>query len=213
VSRRAKLLITALFLVLLAVPVVYACLFWSIEHPLRFRCVTVLPEEMVQRHSSHPPEPRIPFIFEVRNTKPYPVYFPGMSVRAHDPDSRLPGRDKPVGYLPRSVRDKSSWAAPSLYGQYLPAHGVTRFEALIRSEDAVELETGNIQIASYWASAPRKWVIDAQDWVHPRLPDKIRLSPLPLVVFERGPATLEGLPIKLPHPSASAAPSRGAPSP
>ena len=44
-SRRAKLLIAALFLVLLGIPVVYAILTWSIDSPLRFRCVAALPED------------------------------------------------------------------------------------------------------------------------------------------------------------------------
>ncbi|QIF01983.1 hypothetical protein [Roseimicrobium sp. ORNL1] len=207
-SRRAKLLITALFIVLLTVPVVYGCLFWSIEQPLRFRCITVLPEDTGKLLISLPHEPVVPFIFEVQNTRPYPVYFQDMSILAYYPESPLPDGYLSMDYVTRSVRDKSLWAAPSLYGQYIPAHGVTRFEVLMRPKTVSEFETGKIKLVSFWASVPRRLAYDARNWVHPRLRKTLRFARLPYVSSsQQGPATLEGLPVVIPRPVMSSPPS------
>jgi hypothetical protein len=211
-SRRTKLLITALFLVLLAIPAVYVIATWSVEHPLRFRCISALPEEMVQRSSSLPPQPMVPFIFEVRNTKSYPVHFHGVSVRAYNPKSPMPGKYDPMDYRMRDVRDKSIWAAPMVYLGVIPAHGTTCFEILVSPDRAAKFESGEIKLAYHWASRPRKLAWDVHNWVVRRLPRKDQFDQWgPYIDLEYGPATLEGLPVK--YPRSSAVPTSSPPPP
>ncbi|QIF01966.1 hypothetical protein [Roseimicrobium sp. ORNL1] len=67
-SRRTKLIITALFLVLLAIPVVYAVLTWRPQNPLRFRQLgeSVLRDETGKVYYSRK-------LLEVRNISVAPV--------------------------------------------------------------------------------------------------------------------------------------------
>jgi hypothetical protein len=203
-SRRTKLIITAIFLVLLGIPVVYTVLTWSIEPPLSFRCVAALPEEMLQWNSGGPPEPSTPFIIEVRNPSPYPVGFYTMAPRHHAPGGRLPGGY----YLNISCRmwelqDKPLPGVSTVHGDFIPPNGVKRFKVLVRARDAALFEMGTVDIGYYWASRVRKMAVDVKEWALPKLPSyfnrgQVNVDP------QYGSATLEGVPIKLPDRSPTA---------
>ncbi|QIF01984.1 hypothetical protein [Roseimicrobium sp. ORNL1] len=205
-SRRTKLLITALFLVLLGIPVGYAILFWSVDQPLRFRCVTALPQEMAQGHPMMPPETVIPLIFEVENTKPYPVYLSNVIIREYTPGSSSPDGYFPLNYHSRKAPARSSSAVPSLSAQSIPAHGVTRFEVLMNPAAARTLGPDKVRLIPHCASPPRKWAIDAQNWLRARLPEKLGFAKLPPIPFQNSPAALEGPPVIIPRPVMSSAP-------
>ena len=66
-SRRTKLIILALFLVLLAIPTAYLALTWSPDNPLRFRLVS-------QKISVDDPFKHLSMQVEVQNTESVAIY-------------------------------------------------------------------------------------------------------------------------------------------
>jgi hypothetical protein len=208
-SRRAKLLITALFLVLLGIPAVYTVLLWSIEQPLHYRYVTALPEEMLRGYPNLPPETCIPVVFEVQNTKSYPVYIANVSIQARPQDSSERVQYRPLFCFLRSGLDES--VVPTLYAKSIPAHSVIRFEVLMHPEAARALATEDVKIFSYLASPPRKWAMDVENWLRRSLPKLFRLGEDPLVPIQDSAASLKGPPVSIPRPTTSSAPSASPP--
>jgi hypothetical protein len=83
-SRRTKLLITAVFLVLLGIVAVYAVRLWTVKEPLRFRVVGV--SRPVRGEPPHPEWRLVRYEIEVRNVTSVPVSIERVFVIPGDED-------------------------------------------------------------------------------------------------------------------------------
>ncbi|RBP36940.1 hypothetical protein DES53_11581 [Roseimicrobium gellanilyticum] len=148
-SRRSKLLITALFLVLLGIPIGYVLYGWNVPEPLRFRVVAheVEPEVPVPETTHH-------LRIEVQNTSSVPVYL-ASGVLFHDktaaamyrPWMQLTSLDSEDGLLPEfdGIREPV----------YIPAHGTWRGRARGRRPNADVVDLSQLTMRYQYASPPR----------------------------------------------------------
>ncbi|RBP36956.1 hypothetical protein DES53_11597 [Roseimicrobium gellanilyticum] len=154
-SRRTKVLITALFLALLSVPIVYAIVAWSPERPLRFR---VIPDDGRYREYRYDNSMRV-YDVEVVNTSAAAIHLDGGSIHVKNAVGGLmPGS---LGYLDRASGTKLA------SGQYValsvPAHSTVRGHACVHENFAPLFTSGRAVIKYTWVSNVRERAVRAMN--------------------------------------------------
>jgi len=148
-TRRSKLLITALFLVLLGIPIGYVFYGWNIPDPLRFQMV------------AHKTEPEVPvpvtmhhLQIEVRNTSSVAVYLASgvlfrdkANAAMYNPWTSLEPPDSLTGL----TLDFNGIREPI----YIPAHGTWRGRARGRRPNADVVDLSQLTMRYQYASPPR----------------------------------------------------------
>jgi hypothetical protein len=138
--RRTKLLITAVFLVLLAIPMGYVALTWTPRSPPHFRYLGQGEPEMRQHDLLEPTEKlMIPIRFEVGN----PSYIPLFVQRGA-----------------WSFKDSQSMSdevfVDFLYAQVIPAGGVVRGQAYATPEQVRSIVGKEMVMYCEWATVTRR---------------------------------------------------------
>ncbi|MEZ0276079.1 MAG: hypothetical protein ACAH88_14320 [Roseimicrobium sp.] len=151
-SRRTKLIITALFLALLAIPAVYAVLTWNPHDPIRVRA---LPGDHTTPFVGMANQP---VLMENTSSIPLRVYFvegatPGC-VALYSGVSRHRRLDWPDSYIP------------------IPPHGTGRVD--FYSEHVALESRPPDQVLLAYASATRDVVIRLLNWCYVRSPAFVR---------------------------------------
>ncbi|QIF01978.1 hypothetical protein [Roseimicrobium sp. ORNL1] len=156
-SRRAKLLLTGIFLLLLAIPATYVALTWRVADPLRFRYVGIGEVHMVDNPfapDAGAPKQRWVWIFiEVQNTTKLPIYFMGGQLRAE--------RDRASPKPSASI----IWEA-----EPIPRHGTIRLGALVEDEAVQRLGHEAFEISYESLSGTQmkacELVLWVEGWLH-----------------------------------------------
>ncbi|RBP36977.1 hypothetical protein DES53_115118 [Roseimicrobium gellanilyticum] len=153
-SPRLRVLVFVVFLILLAIPVVYVAVTWSPENPLRFRAVLV-------EGSTAPVGWRNLEIY-VENVSPAPIHLLEYTVGTSYTYSI------PLGYKPRGPFDSTHSQA-----RFIPAGGEVRTWHFIREADLKE-ENGRywMQYACYTSTKMRG--LKVLGWVHAHSPQWLR---------------------------------------
>jgi hypothetical protein len=145
-SRRSKLLITALFLVLLGIPAVYIALTWHAVDPFRFRYVGR--GEVVMRSvdpfGGGPEYPVVPISIEVQNISKHPAYLQS-------------------GYLIEAGQGRGAVLEDMdlchIMGT-IPQHGTVRLEYMVDPEEAQRIERGTFEVSYEAVSATKREISD-----------------------------------------------------
>jgi hypothetical protein len=156
-SRRTKLIITALFLVLLGIPTIYVVLTWHAVNPLRFRLVSPPPKPGDDR-------PRT-MEFEVENTSAASIH---VLIALWD-ESPEPGK---LGALRGSLLSRLNPGPDGLVRLTVPARSTLRFVSEIEyMSDTEGLHVESAQIQYGWFSHPKYLTSRALDWISSFLPE------------------------------------------
>ncbi|MEZ0277254.1 MAG: hypothetical protein ACAH88_20245 [Roseimicrobium sp.] len=160
-SRRTKLIILAIFLVLLAIPAAYVICTWHPENPLRFH-----PVEQVEIEPLGVAKDRV-FAVSVENTSHAPVRlvlaFPSWRSRIHEGREDL-GVIRP-SYQEHDFRSDKEYLL-------IPPRTSRRCTVRVQLEDVTSFpstETG-MQTSYYWYSDTRGHLVDACDWLREHAP-------------------------------------------
>ena len=159
-SRRTKLLITTIFLVLLAIPVVYIVLTWSPPNPLRFSVVDFHgpPQADVLRMGT----PAVSVNLAVENTSSSPVHL--YTAVISKPGSRPDSRD---------LKDASIWLWNGKAPVIRPG-GTLYCSMAVREGRYEDVTRGNLEIHYDWISDIRSKMGDACRWLGERAPWKLQ---------------------------------------
>jgi hypothetical protein len=174
-SRRTKLLVTAVFLVLLAVPAVYLVLSWAPPSPLRFR---VLSERV--EHSGKPVKI---LEIEVLNTSGItPVEFEGALWGVSPGESH--------GEMIAFLYTDAEIDGP----QYIYPHSPNRYTAVLGGEgyladpSHLDIPIRKISVDYRWASRTKSWVMKARNHLCMLLPPGVEdYIPAPTAKVEYAP--------------------------
>jgi hypothetical protein len=132
-SRRTKLLITALFLVLLMVPTVYVWAYWHPANPLRFQIGKAEPE--------YPDDP-LSFLKArvlVTNTSGTPI---------HLQSAVLDDGNQELGSV-----EPQMWPRSKDYNEVIPAHGTLELTSSLYWSASQESSIPSLQVYYYWDSS------------------------------------------------------------
>jgi hypothetical protein len=126
-SRRTKLLITALFFVLLAIPAVYVILSWSPHEPWRARLVAVQDHQGGEKKN---------LVVEVENTSSVPlcIYMATLDGPASPPDTSFPPILEPLG----PGASSPSVFGGEFYSLHVPPRQVQRFHISVSVADSTQ---------------------------------------------------------------------------
>jgi hypothetical protein len=162
-SRRTKLLIAALFLVLLSIPVGYILLTWSPANPLRFRLIGPEPSagQVVNETTWYE--------IEVRNTSCVDIQMFDTNVISLDPTGK-PLRS--IGTL------QTRTTSPLYYWGYtsVPAYGTIRSRTLIADQDIPYITAGDVRVNYNCVSQTRHLWMNVQRWISKLV---VRKAPVP----------------------------------
>ena len=146
-SRRTKLLITAFFFLLLAIPVVHLFLTWAPENPLSFRWLSVEPVD------AGVPFSRPVMDFEVENTSGAPIHlWQAVLITKVDGGSRIHGE---LLYMEWLESDAST--LDSLQESTIPPHGTVRVRSEVAESQAMKLQSGESCSIQYTWVSKRKY--------------------------------------------------------
>jgi hypothetical protein len=205
-SRRTKLCLTALFLVLLAIPVGYVGLTWHVGEPLHFRYtgmrhvpVTVKGGPLGERH-----EQMLVIDFEADNANSIDIYLWEAHLLPKAPSTSDPvdatlliGRSSSLGQLhPEAsgpaLSHRLGFTVPE--PSPVPAHGIRRFSVLTSKETAAKFHPAKAHVLYTWRTATQHRVDKVLWWCRSLLPEKYRDN-------LRGPGyTMDITPIVIPPP-------------
>ncbi|QIF01970.1 hypothetical protein [Roseimicrobium sp. ORNL1] len=159
-SRRVKLIITALFLVLLAIPTVYVILTWSPPNPLRFRLVGY---EDPSRKGQFRDSGKLNMIVE--NTSSVPVYVVWATMkRAGNPDSVA----DPFSQL------REVYGPDDSDSMIIPPHTSLPCFCPVLQDEYPASAFENIELFYGWMSANRVKASQARIWLFLRVPEFVR---------------------------------------
>ena len=156
-SRRTKLLITTIFLVLLAIPAVYLVLTWSPERPLRFRLVDLPPPLPIQ-------DSALQYLdCEVENTSAVPIFLYVTLVESRfGPPSDLIGRLLPSDPYGRGDTGPTE----------IPARSTVRFQSAVPHQLGIPASwRDRVHIRHTWQSRSEHQASRVIRWVRTRLPE------------------------------------------
>ena len=170
-SRRTKLIILALFLALLSIPGIYIALSWNPPNPFEFSYVGRGAPVM------HNFDPRygeevlcVPFLFEVRNTRPYPIHLWEMRIIGDivplpaSPGSSTgslgisPTKDLHIG-LYRVIALSTSGSGSLFVERSIPpirAYGTMRVEILVPTHLLPQIDPASLHVEYESISATKK---------------------------------------------------------
>jgi hypothetical protein len=167
-SRRAKLLLTALFLVLLGIPMVYLFLSWEPENPLRFR---LLEEKVVIDPDGKNCHAIVRM--EVRNTSLAAVQFIWGTFTGESSAGEVIFQAAITDYIP---------SRGTIQMEISSVDFLTTADLRLVHPGEFHIKEGSMQYE--WSSRSQAWAGTACDWLRMRLPAS-------LVRFVPGLATLE----------------------
>jgi hypothetical protein len=136
-SRRTKLLILAIFLVLMAIPAVHFYFHWRPENPLRF--------QLVKAGSSSPLNPhdqRVPVI--VRNSSATPIHLQFAFITTN--------KSEQVGVIEPRV-----WFGSNTNNEVVPPYGTLEMYGPAMNWSADALSLGDLHVVYSWDSNLRYW--------------------------------------------------------
>lgn len=186
-SRRTKLLVTAVFLMLLAVPVAYIFLTWHPENPLRFEVVEHAPgmETEVDTESAY-----TTIYVKITNTSSSTIHTYSDFVLNDRPP---PGENPYRGMIEFETHADGR---PRVYlgeGFQFPPECVCYATCLIHP-DEVHLWRSrgytDFTVVYSWCSSPRVYALQACTWLRSRLPESFR-SIIPEIETEQQRTPLE----------------------
>jgi hypothetical protein len=180
-SRRTKLTITTLFLVLLGIPVVYLAFTWSPVEPLRFRLLSL--------HPLPADTSRELLEIEVTNTSAVPIHL-FMAVLQRDSAT---GGVEEVLALSASKGHSASPSAATTGGSSsirIPAHSTVKCEAEI---DHVANVQGSARMNHTWISHPKYLTYKMVIGLYPYVPESL-YHYIPRPQFSESDALLEQSP-------------------
>ncbi|RBP36929.1 hypothetical protein DES53_11570 [Roseimicrobium gellanilyticum] len=137
--RRTKLTLLGVFLVLLVIPVAYIAMSWSPANPLEFRYIGqgTTSRQMISMPGLEMEQILVPFIIEVRNTRPYPIYLWELSlVEKRDP-SIGHGHYRVIEFVPSGGYVEKP--VPPI-----PPYGTARVEALVPDASVPRLDIASL---------------------------------------------------------------------
>jgi hypothetical protein len=174
-SRRAKLLITALFLMLLAIPAAYITLTWRPANPLRFRQLDEKVENYASFFAPGDPAGQVShgnMLMEVRNTSLVTVRFMGAWFTAESSEGK------------GTFFADDEWSEPrvSLDEYYIPPGGSIQIElsgSALTAEDLKLLQAGMLPsrkgtMVYQWGSHVHVFASSACYWLRKQLPESLR---------------------------------------
>ncbi|QIF01951.1 hypothetical protein [Roseimicrobium sp. ORNL1] len=155
-SRRTKLIIAALFLVLLAVPAAYVALTWHPAFPLRFHLESIDSEPLEE-------DPRYRGLrVRVENTSPIPVHICGGMLYTN---FGIPVFGGPEGLLlPLEFRDGIPSRNPD-EPVIVPAHGELHIRGALGAKLTQIPQGGEISVQCTWETATRAGAGRAVNWI------------------------------------------------
>ncbi|QIF01971.1 hypothetical protein [Roseimicrobium sp. ORNL1] len=175
-SRRIKIIITALFLVLLAIPAVHITLTWRPENPLRFHVVGERIEQM-----QHYKEKIRVLTLEVENTAATSIVLGyGYVEPAGEQD-----RPRMLGMLGCLINAKGRYDLPVTVG----ARQTVPCELMFEEDVPHDTPLKDVVVGYSWRSTSLKRVQDFSRWLHEHLPESIHRH----VPFPRTPMDVQPL--------------------
>ncbi|QIF01960.1 hypothetical protein [Roseimicrobium sp. ORNL1] len=162
-SRRTKLVLLGIFLVLLAIPAVYFVLNWQPEKPLRFRLVSG-----ADAGTGLPEGNRL--VFEIENTSAVPVYLEGIRLVQGGDEANRHSR---LG----SFSSRMSSSNPTK----IPAHGAVPLKGeVVYIQESRKVPMERFWIEYRWTSQPKFLVATPLKRLRLHLPTSIA-SQMPAV--------------------------------
>jgi hypothetical protein len=205
-SRRAKLIIVAIFLALLSVPAVYLGLTWHPQNPLRF--ITTPGEHAPVALGS---EVMVPLTIE--NTSRAPIH---LLVASFFDTSHTGKFDDSLGVITPELQINSGINTSPEY-ILIPASGQFACIAMLDHASYARLRSGSAQIEYLWASRIKYQAIEALDHLRTSLsPAWYHFVPAPTIGQDRASVQLPPAPPLDPPetpPSSSSLPPLLSPSP
>jgi hypothetical protein len=185
-SRRTKLLITALFLVLLAIPTVYITFTWNPQEPWRARIVEVQDEQGGEKKK---------LVIEVENISSVPlcIYIAVVEGPSAPPDQSFPPSLEPLG---PTAPSPPGWGVP--HTLHVPSHQVRRFHITVSRADWEAMPESAWAVGLVWASGTKHRATTAFLWLQSHVPrswedhvpfPSLSDSNLPLGTWESAPQT------------------------
>ncbi|RBP36943.1 hypothetical protein DES53_11584 [Roseimicrobium gellanilyticum] len=184
-SRRTKLLILGVFLVLLSIPVIHLARTWEVEYPLRFR--------LVEERARPPGDLEREFIVEVRNRSATRVVLSTAGLNWLNTGAHVDGatyasfpflRDRviPPHYTP---------AKPAAFTS-IPSRGKVYYTAIVRGGERDILERSPLNIYYFYQTAFQHRLKQLGDRLSPYSPVFIR-GRVTLPTWRHGDAPLENV--------------------
>ncbi|MEZ0275646.1 MAG: hypothetical protein ACAH88_12140 [Roseimicrobium sp.] len=161
-SRRTKLIITALFLVLLGIPAAYVAITWHPANPLRFHLVE---QKEIERMGVAGDGI---FVITVMNTSNVPIRL-GLAHLSWRRRSQTEGQDRGDIFPDFQERDHENDGHDYLF---LPPQSSRICTVNVRYDDVTgppSHETG-VQATYHWCSSTKGRVLDSCDWLREHTP-------------------------------------------
>lgn len=159
-SRRAKLIIAAIFLALLSIPAIYLGLTWHPQSPLRF---VVIPGE----HSLMLLDNEVMMPLTIENTSRAPVHLFVASI--FDPTHS--GKDDSLGVITPELQITSGINTSPEY-ILIPARGQFSCIAMLDHKSYARLRDGSARVEYLWASRIKYQAIESLDHLRTSLSTK-----------------------------------------
>jgi hypothetical protein len=190
-SRGIKLLITALFLVLILVPAVYVSLTWSVPGDallFRYTGTRVLPASSKEPASmGSTPDMLVAIDFEVENTHDIDIHLWEAHLLPKEPSSSVPvnptmllftmagASSTYLGRLQPGTSDTETHLDfPFVELSPVPAHGVRRYSIVLSKDASMAFDPAKAHVLYQWRTATQhradKWIW----WCRSFLPEKFR---------------------------------------
>ncbi|RBP36991.1 hypothetical protein DES53_115132 [Roseimicrobium gellanilyticum] len=180
-SRRTKLIILGLFLVLLAIPAIYVALTWRISRPVHFRLMHLYPEEHQDEFGFRMVRMRV----ENTNSMPIHVYFVRLEFTGDTPELTM----IPPGTIdPRHQKEAGTHAEAGAF--ILPPGRAILATASLQANLVKEAKQGRLSANYYALSQTQKQVSSVFNWLHDLCPAPW-WSKFPTFEFPSGSAPVE----------------------
>jgi hypothetical protein len=182
-SRRTKLLLTAPFLVLLAIPGIYIALTWSPPMPLRFRVLRV--------HTKPPyvADAYVPVLVSVENSGFHPVHLLMADARVRDISSTEAGS---LGHIYPETQDPEGFGEGATEPFIIPAHRTVELWAMILGDAVHQAENGQLQLTCLWLTGTKYRAYDLRESAHTYIPSWLN-SRVPRLEFGIDEAALDAM--------------------
>jgi hypothetical protein len=156
-SRRTKVILLAIFVVLLGLPTIYVALTWHPPNPLRFRLLAVYPDGTLSGGEKL-------LRIRIENTSIAPVQF---DCAAIDPRSdSLTGGSGSLDPQVQFDGKKLHMLSPPT----IPSAGAIELNAILDGDLVDEAEQGSLSIQYHWRSQLLLRENDVRDWFHEHVP-------------------------------------------
>jgi len=169
-SRRTKLIILAIFFVLLAIPAVYLAFHWHPRSPLRFRVVETALPPMAYYHTD------TQVTVAVENVTSVPIYLRYMTL----PSPAWAPHMRKVSGAVVSREQRAHKAGPQENYLLVPAHSTIHTAAFILNERVEDARAGKLVAEYKWMSLGKFLIHSVSQWMVRRVPKSMsRFLPEP----------------------------------